>query len=79
MRMGLRRSAYGGQTSPMAENTYRPAADGTARVGAPQPGCASKTVNAEQLFAGTIEIVISHNGERYRLRRTSKGKLILTK
>lgn len=36
-------------------------------------------INAEQLFAGEKEIIIRHDGERYRLSRTSKGKLILTK
>lgn len=36
-------------------------------------------INAEQLFAGEKEIIIRHDGERYSLRRTSKGKLILTK
>ena len=36
-------------------------------------------INAEQLFAGEKEIIIRHQGECYRLRRTSKGKLILTK
>jgi hemin uptake protein HemP len=41
--------------------------------------CDSKQFDAEQLFAGAREIVIRHEGERYRLRRTSKGKLILTK
>lgn len=31
------------------------------------------------LFQGTQEILISHNGERYRLSITKNGKLILTK
>ena len=31
------------------------------------------------LFQGKQEILISHNGEHYRLRITKNGKLILTK
>jgi hemin uptake protein HemP len=31
------------------------------------------------LFQGNQEILISHNGEHYRLRITKNGKLILTK
>ena len=36
-------------------------------------------VDSKQLFADAKELFIRHNGERYTLRRTSKGKLILTK
>jgi hemin uptake protein HemP len=31
------------------------------------------------LFTDNREVIIDHNGEEYRLRLTSKGKLILTK
>ncbi|MGE0212022.1 MAG: hemin uptake protein HemP [Parvibaculaceae bacterium] len=34
---------------------------------------------AEELFAGTREIIIEHQEADYRLRLTSKGKLILTR
>ncbi|PPD32671.1 MAG: hemin transporter HemP [Methylomonas sp.] len=34
---------------------------------------------SKQLFDTHHEIVIEHNGEEYRLRITSNGKLILTK
>jgi hemin uptake protein HemP len=34
---------------------------------------------SEQLFAGLTEIEIQHGDAVYRLRRTSLGKLILTK
>jgi hemin uptake protein HemP len=34
---------------------------------------------SESLFAGAAEILIEHRGTQYRLRRTSLGKLILTK
>lgn len=36
-------------------------------------------VASEQLFAGGNELLIDHHGAVYRLRRTSLGKLILTK
>jgi hemin uptake protein HemP len=36
-------------------------------------------VDSRQLFADGNELFIRHDGERYTLRRTSKGKLILTK
>ncbi len=38
-----------------------------------------KTYSSSQLFGDDLEIVISHEGEEYRLRITSKNKLILTK
>jgi hemin uptake protein HemP len=34
---------------------------------------------SEELFRGSREIWIEHAGEMYRLRITSRGKLILTK
>lgn len=33
----------------------------------------------EVIFGGAREVAIEHEGGIYRLRRTSKGKLILTK
>ncbi len=36
-------------------------------------------VDAETLFAGGHKIQIEFRGERYQLRRTKAGKLILTK
>jgi hemin uptake protein HemP len=38
-----------------------------------------KRISTEALFEGSREILISHNGETYRLRITAKGRLILTK
>ena len=40
---------------------------------------AQSEVDSKQLFAGAKEIFIRHDSERYTLRHTSKGKLILTK
>lgn len=37
------------------------------------------TIPTGYLFQGNQEILISHNGEHYRLRITKNGKLILTK
>lgn len=38
-----------------------------------------KTYTSEELFGVGSELVIAHRGERYSLRITSLGKLILTK
>ncbi|MDX1251238.1 MAG: hemin uptake protein HemP [Gammaproteobacteria bacterium] len=40
---------------------------------------ASKRVGSGELMQGTCELIIEHSGAEYRLRITSKGKLILTK
>ena len=34
---------------------------------------------SSDIFAGGREVIIEHDGEHYRLKITSKGKLILTK
>ena len=39
----------------------------------------ARTLSSTELLSGAKEVVIDHQGERYRLRCTSKGKLILTK
>lgn len=38
-----------------------------------------RTTTTRELLAGGNELQIEHNGEIYTLRKTSKGKLILTK
>ena len=43
------------------------------------PKAPPKVVSAEELFAGQREICIEHDGERYVLRITRRGKLILQK
>jgi hemin uptake protein HemP len=45
----------------------------------PQTQPALPVIAAEQLFKGEREIFIDHAGERYRLRITRRGKLILQK
>jgi Hemin uptake protein len=37
------------------------------------------SIPSEWLFSQGDEVLISHHGEQYRLRRTRNGKLILTK
>ena len=46
---------------------------------APQPGEVAVVIPAEQIFGERREVWIEHNGERYRLRITRRGKLILQK
>jgi len=38
-----------------------------------------RRITSNELLAGRKELAIEHSGEEYRLRITSKGKLILTK
>ena len=38
-----------------------------------------RKICSNDLFSGRNEILIEHAGELYSLRKTSKGKLILTK
>jgi hemin uptake protein HemP len=58
------------------------AAPGTAVPGtaarAPAPSGTLK-ITSEKLFAGALEVQIDHHGALYRLKKTSLGKLILTK
>jgi len=46
-----------------------------------QSGKASRiqSISSVELLCGRRELIIEHSGEEYRLRITSKGKLILTK
>lgn len=60
----------------LLQKSARQLADATHSTGAAdKPG----EVDSKQLFADGNELFIRHDGERYTLRRTSKGKLILTK
>lgn len=38
-----------------------------------------RVISSEELLLGDQEIIIDHQGERYRLRLTRNGKLILQK
>jgi hemin uptake protein HemP len=59
--------------SPMMEQTSDPES-GENATAEPQI-----VVSSKELFGENREIVIEHDGERYRLRITRRGKLILQK
>lgn len=44
-----------------------------------ETGTSRRRFDSRQLFLSQNEIIIDHQGEEYRLRITSNGKLILTK
>jgi hemin uptake protein HemP len=44
-----------------------------------RPGHAQSQIDSQALFKGATEIVIDHEGAKYRLRITRQGKLILNK
>lgn len=44
-----------------------------------EPTSAPKVLRSDDLFAGGVEVMISHGEDIYRLRKTRNGKLILTK
>ncbi len=46
---------------------------------APESRLPLPVLQAKQLFGDNREIVIEHDGERYKLRITRRGKLILQK
>ncbi len=51
----------------------------TPAAAARPPASAHKTITSHELFKGARELLIEHGDCQYRLRQTSKGKLILTK
>ena len=52
---------------------------GTSSVRTSQAGGTGPTLSSEALLAGRTAVTIEHLGERYVLRATRSGKLILTK
>ena len=52
--------------------------DAAGEGGRPAKG-ALRRLSSRELLAEAQEVIIVHEGEEYRLRCTSKGKLILTK
>lgn len=42
-------------------------------------GTKERTLSSDHLLQGHSHVFIAHNGERYQLRATRLGKLILTK
>ncbi len=58
----------------------RPALAPQAPSALPAARTLTRRLTSEQLFAGgAVEVEIEHQQQVYRLRRTSLGKLILTK
>jgi hemin uptake protein HemP len=55
------------------------AASGAASTPAAATSADSVRVSSAQLFGASHEVLIEHRGTLYRLRKTSLGKLILTK
>lgn len=62
--------------SSMPTQTRAAAPHFPAASGRPVP---PDVIPTDSLFQGRQEILISHNGEHYRLRITKNAKLILTK
>jgi hemin uptake protein HemP len=48
-------------------------------ITAPGKDAQRRQIRSTDLLGGSREVLIEHSGEFYSLRRTSKGKLILTK
>lgn len=53
--------------------------DPSPRSDAPRPEPPVPAIRSADLFRETREVIIIHHDERYRLRITRAGKLILTK
>jgi hemin uptake protein HemP len=62
-------------TLPATATAVRPAAPADERPRAP----AAPRLRSPDLFGSAVEIEIEHGQQVYRLRKTSLGKLILTK
>ena len=61
------------------EDLIAGAAAKTGEAGRHRRGNEGERLDSSALFGQRSEVVILHGGEEYRLRCTSKGKLILTK
>ena len=61
-----------------AEAAAGSAVPASAAPRSPAPSTTVK-ITSEKLFAGALEVQIDHHGALYRLKKTSLGKLILTK
>jgi len=62
--------------APSKDDTLRRPGNSQPEHSAPKT---ARRLMSEDIFAGDIEVEIDHNGKLYRMRRTSLGKLILTK
>ncbi len=69
-------------TSPSYPTRKDPVAPPTSAQSRPPVGSSGKSnpaIDSKALFAGHRELVILHNADRYVLRITRQGKLILNK
>ena len=60
------------------DSVHSPAESVPSKDGA-NPSLSRRTIKSSELLGERNELHIEHNGEVYLLRRTSNGKLILTK
>ena len=67
--------------APRDADSSRPPHDGGAAASGPddKPREASRTLDSRELLGPEGVVHIEHQGERYTLRRTRNGRLILTK
>ena len=63
------------ESNEIESEVWRAAENTPSRSGSENP----RTLKSADLLDNAQEVIIEHNGDRYRLRCTSKGKLILTK
>lgn len=63
----------------MNKPTLSDSVDNRCVTEAPEPSTGERVLASEVLLAGNRKLVIEHRGERYWLRETRQGKLILTK
>lgn len=70
----------GAHRRAMAERFHDTEKQGRVAMPRPEHGARGRrSFKSSDILAGAREVIIEHDGECYRLRLTSKGKLILTK
>ena len=75
---------YQGTEAPMPRRDPSPPEARTefssdASDGEPSPRDTVRRIASRDLLRGADEVIVEHEGDQYRLRHTSKGRLILTK
>jgi hemin uptake protein HemP len=65
-------------SSRLQTRQLAPAAKDAAMAGS-SAAESNNTIESKTLLGSSGQLIILHNGERYLLRRTKQGKLILTK
>jgi hemin uptake protein HemP len=72
-------SAWGSDRAARGAETPAGRREGEFGVRHPAPTPSSRRWSSAEILAGSPEVFIEHHGEVYRLRRTRRGRLILTK